>query len=162
MHAIVAPSANVQLARVSRAAARETGIRWKILLDGGYVECARLKAEALEIVRSLNLIRAGLGELTEFTRCWCGEWGWPEDLFDDDGLEASCGGSGELNCYCGGDFCVCHHHGEAQCWGCGDCMAEVDDEPPCDDEEDDGPWDYDHDPIDDLEPVPDREEGPLE
>ena len=49
--------------------------------------------------------------------CWCG---CKNPHFDDD-LEETCGGSGMLNCYCGGDQCVCHWHGGIQCDGCEDC-----------------------------------------
>jgi len=57
--------------------------------------------------------------------CWCGARGTYNELFSDD-LDESCGGSGELNCYCGGDFCVCHHHGSTECDGCEDCQDEDD------------------------------------
>ncbi len=57
---------------------------------------------------------------TEFT-CWCGARGKYAELFDDDCLDQTCAGTGSLNCYCGGDFCVCHHHGETECPGCEDC-----------------------------------------
>jgi len=55
--------------------------------------------------------------------CWCGEWITAEDL-ESDSLDASCAGTGELNCHCGGDTCVCHLHGEAVCVGCPDCDGE--------------------------------------
>lgn len=54
-------------------------------------------------------------------RCWCGAEGSFDDLFDDALYEEPCGGSGVLHCYCGGDQCVCHHHGETECPGCEDC-----------------------------------------
>lgn len=68
--------------------------------------------------------------------CWCGE---REPLYDEDGLDATCGGSGTLYCRCGGDQCVCHHHGEVECQGCEDCEERGggDDE---DAEMDDGDW----------------------
>ena len=53
--------------------------------------------------------------------CWCGAAGPYEDMFDSRFLDIWCGGSGTLHCYCGGDQCVCHHHGEARCPGCPDC-----------------------------------------
>lgn len=53
--------------------------------------------------------------------CWCGEVGTYKELCDDSGLEATCGGLGSLNCFCGGDQCVCHHHGETDCPGCPEC-----------------------------------------
>lgn len=55
-------------------------------------------------------------------RCWCGAEGTYDELFDDDGLDASCGGTGHVDCHCGGDLCVCHHHGqEVECPGCDEC-----------------------------------------
>ena len=63
----------------------------------------------------------------EHIRCWCGAEGSYEDLFDDSGLEDHCAGTGSLNCYCGGDFCVCHYHGETECPGCPDCQGDADD-----------------------------------
>lgn len=38
-----------------------------------------------------------------------------------DGLDSTCGGTGTLTCYCGGDQCVCGNNGEAECLGCADC-----------------------------------------
>jgi hypothetical protein len=48
--------------------------------------------------------------------CWCGE----EDPYYAP-LEGTCAGTGVMNCYCGGDQCVCHNHGEVECFGCADC-----------------------------------------
>ena len=59
--------------------------------------------------------------------CWCGAVGEYEELFYDLFLDSSCGGSGTLHCDCGGDQCVCHHHGEAECPGCPDCEGDEDD-----------------------------------
>lgn len=56
----------------------------------------------------------------ERVKCWCGEEGEEEDMFADE-LEHGCGGTGTVHCWCGGDMCVCHHHGEAPCFGCPDC-----------------------------------------
>lgn len=58
--------------------------------------------------------------------CWCGAKGKYSELCDLRGLEKGCGGSGSLACYCGGDLCVCHHHGEAECPGCSDCREDDD------------------------------------
>ena len=55
--------------------------------------------------------------------CWCGE---PHPHYAE--IYQTCGGSRFLNCICGGDFCVCHNHGEVECFGCPDC------EPPADEE----------------------------
>lgn len=61
---------------------------------------------------------------TETIRCWCGAQGTPAELFNFDHLSETCGGLGELHCYCGGDLCVCHNHGEVECDGCADCEDE--------------------------------------
>ena len=61
----------------------------------------------------------------EIITCWCGAKGTYDELFFDD-LEGGCGGSGTRNCYCGGDFCVCHNHGEMECPGCEDCEFDDD------------------------------------
>jgi hypothetical protein len=53
--------------------------------------------------------------------CWCGAQGTYEELFDESGLEDGCNGTGSVNCFCGGDQCVCHFHGETECPGCKDC-----------------------------------------
>lgn len=60
-------------------------------------------------------------------KCWCGaENPYCADV--EDGLDETCGGSGVLHCYCGGDLCVCHNHGEVQCDGCPDCDFDDDHE----------------------------------
>lgn len=41
-----------------------------------------------------------------------------------EGLEQRCGGMGVLNCFCGGDLCVCGNFGEVECFGCPDCEGE--------------------------------------
>lgn len=51
-------------------------------------------------------------------RCWCGV---SNAYFSDEPYDGGCGGSGTLVCYCGGDQCVCHNHGEVECGGCDDC-----------------------------------------
>lgn len=51
--------------------------------------------------------------------CWCGATGKYEELFEP--LPTRCGGYGVVECYCGGDLCVCHNHGEQDCLGCKDC-----------------------------------------
>lgn len=55
------------------------------------------------------------------TTCWCGVTGPVDELFDDDAVETDCGGTGTVHCYCGGDLCVCHNHGECECFGCESC-----------------------------------------
>lgn len=47
-----------------------------------------------------------------------------DDYDYDDGEEAyctTCDNSGYVNCYCGGDFCVCRWHGERPCRDCDRC-----------------------------------------
>ena len=74
----------------------------------------------------------------EIITCWCGAKGTYDQLFDDSGLPANgCGGSGVMYCECGGDQCVCHHHGEVQCDGCDDCRPEDHDDYDDDWDEDD-------------------------
>lgn len=69
--------------------------------------------------------------------CWCGE---TDPLFDDEGLDATCDGSGTLICHCGGDLCVCHHYGETECPGCEHCAElEGDDDGPFEDGDESGP-----------------------
>lgn len=65
---------------------------------------------------------------TDIIECWCGAKGTYEELFDDDFLDDGCSGTGMLQCYCGGDLCVCHNHGETDCPGCPDCEPEFDDD----------------------------------
>lgn len=55
-------------------------------------------------------------------RCWCGV----ENPYYAP-LPERCGGSGTFDCLCGGDFCVCHWHGEVECIGCPDCRESSDD-----------------------------------
>lgn len=59
---------------------------------------------------------------------------------ENDGLRQRCGGTGTLECNCGGDQCYCGNFGEAECFGCPDCEGERDED-----------WDYpDDDKYDDL------------
>lgn len=63
----------------------------------------------------------------EVIECWCGAKGTYDELFDDVDMDGGCNGTGEVNCYCGGDQCVCHHHGTCECPGCEDCEPDDDD-----------------------------------
>lgn len=65
--------------------------------------------------------------------CWCGATGTYDELFST--LLPGCGGTKTLHCYCGGDFCICHNHGEAECYGCAECQ----------DRDDHDDYDYDDD-----------------
>lgn len=60
---------------------------------------------------------------TEKDVCWCGV----ENPYYAP-LPSRCDGYGTLQCYCGGDFCVCHWHGETECFGCPDCQGDEMDE----------------------------------
>lgn len=58
-------------------------------------------------------------------RCWCGD---EVDAEEQRALTAEqlsyrtgCAGLGFYRCLCGGDFCVCHNHGDIECPGCRDC-----------------------------------------
>lgn len=51
--------------------------------------------------------------------CWCGATGSYDELFAP--IPDRCGGAGFFDCDCGGDLCVCHNHGEVECFGCEDC-----------------------------------------
>lgn len=64
-------------------------------------------------------------ETDELIACWCGAKGTYDELFTPG--PARCGGSGAVECECGGDLCVCHNHGEIECYGCPDC-EDADDE----------------------------------
>lgn len=52
----------------------------------------------------------------EDTPCWCGI---KNPYFAP--IPSTCGGSGTIDCRCGGDQCVCHWHGEVECLGCEEC-----------------------------------------
>lgn len=58
----------------------------------------------------------------ELITCWCGAKGTYDELFEK--VSDRCGGSGVVDCYCGGDLCVCHNHGEVDCDGCPDCESD--------------------------------------
>ena len=60
-------------------------------------------------------------------KCWCGAEGPHDELFSLAPYAETCGGTGYIPCFCGGDGCCCHHHGGIECDGCDDC-AEYDDE----------------------------------
>lgn len=77
------------------------------------------------------------GDYDDIITCWCGAKGTYEELFDDGCLDDCCGGSGYVECYCGGDQCVCHHHGqEVECPGCEDCEGlDFDDDDMGDDDD---------------------------
>ncbi len=64
--------------------------------------------------------------------CWCGAKGKYEEMFAP--MPSRCGGSGYMECECGGDLCVCHNHGEMECFGCPDCEGDSDDDFGYDDE----------------------------
>ena len=53
--------------------------------------------------------------------CWCGV----ENHYYAE-VGGNCGGTGMLDCHCGGDLCVCHNHGEVECFGCPGCEPDDD------------------------------------
>ena len=44
-------------------------------------------------------------------------------------LSRTCGGTGWLDCECGGDFCVCTLNGGIDCPGCEDCREYEHEDP---------------------------------
>src|SRR5579885_3616338 len=58
-----------------------------------------------------------LADEEEIITCWCGAMGTFDELFAPEVYEENCGGSGVLHCFCAGDFCCCHHHGQLECPG---------------------------------------------
>jgi hypothetical protein len=40
-------------------------------------------------------------------------------------VHGDCNGLGSIECLCGGDQCICHNHGAAQCDGCPECEPTV-------------------------------------
>lgn len=56
------------------------------------------------------------------TPCWCGE---ENPLYED--VMGPCDGSGDCECRCGGDTCICHNHGYGLCPGCEECEGDDDD-----------------------------------
>lgn len=57
--------------------------------------------------------------------CWCGV---VKPFFS--AVRGHCGGMGEIDCFCGGDLCVCHNHGSVECPGCPECEEADDDNHP--------------------------------
>lgn len=55
--------------------------------------------------------------------CWCGV----KDAYFAP-VRETCGGSGVIDCHCGGDLCVCHNHGEVECLGCEECEGGDDEQ----------------------------------
>ncbi|HET6584818.1 MAG TPA: hypothetical protein VFG69_15275 [Nannocystaceae bacterium] len=58
-------------------------------------------------------------------KCWCGVEGPANELFRREDLDEGCGGWGYRTCRCGGDHCVCHHHGAIDCNGCPECDEDL-------------------------------------
>lgn len=56
--------------------------------------------------------------------CWCGV----KNPYYAPVHHQTCGGMGIIDCHCGGDLCVCHNHGEVECFGCEDCEPDGDDD----------------------------------
>lgn len=70
-------------------------------------------------------------DLPELDVCWCGV---KNPYYAP--VEGTCGGTGMIECHCGGDLCVCHNHGEAECFGCEYCEPHFDDEAEAEEEMD--------------------------
>ena len=85
-----------------------------------------LRRQGLRLVRQPDILD------DEHWTCWCGE----KDAYCAE-INDTCGGTGMLTCLCGGDFCVCHNHGEVECLGCPDCRSDDDDEAGFDEGDDD-------------------------
>lgn len=90
------------------------------------------RVDARRMARALVALRSVAPVDVENEPCWCGV---ENPHYEDDGVAYGCSGSGEVDCDCGGDTCVCHNHGTLVCIGCENC--EVDD----DFVEFDGPYD---------------------
>jgi len=88
----------------------------------------RREEETDVVLGCVKIVEDGDPEPDSPYQCWCGAVGRPSELCDVSGLESGCGGLGVLNCYCGGDLCVCHHHGEVDCPGCPECEERDDEE----------------------------------
>lgn len=54
--------------------------------------------------------------------------------FHEAATDRGCGGTGSINCYCGGDLCVCGNNGSIECDGCEDCERDDDGFGPEDDQ----------------------------
>jgi len=80
----------------------------------------RAAAPLLREIAEMKAYEAGQTALDEIVKCWCGVEGKASEMFEECG-DDGCGGTGTLNCHCGGDLCVCHNHGEVECPGCPDC-----------------------------------------
>ena len=65
-------------------------------------------------------------DIDEEFQCWCGEKGPYSEMCDSSVFAQGCGGTGMIYCECGGEFCVCHNHGEIECPGCEDCEGDDD------------------------------------
>jgi hypothetical protein len=95
----------------------------------------RLKRERYDIRRhtSLTVQEFRKQEAEELNPpCWCGV----KNPYFAPVHHETCGGTGMINCYCGGDQCVCHNHGEVECFGCAECDQSDD----YDDDEYDESW----------------------
>ncbi len=46
--------------------------------------------------------------------------------YEIDDSDDTCGGLGYIECYCGGDNCVCDWNGEIPCGGCDQCEPNYD------------------------------------
>ena len=72
--------------------------------DGDYVVVTKAGREALEA-------RDALVNEVEWVE-------YPDETEEEPWCE-TCSGMGEVNCYCGGDLCICENYGSAPCPDCG-------------------------------------------
>lgn len=120
----------VTIERASRKEMRD-GYRWRVKVfdspDPEAIECW----ESFTLCRSLPEARDQAREQRRQAHFVNGQRAAYHSTYhadESDGLDATCGGSGILNCYCGGDMCVCGNGGEVECCGCADCEGENEDD----------------------------------
>jgi hypothetical protein len=85
----------------------------------------RLKRERYVILKHTGLsVREFRLREQDNPLCWCGV----KNPYYAPIHHECCGGAGYIECFCGGDQCVCHNHGEVECFGCADCDEHDDQE----------------------------------
>ncbi len=92
---------------------------WDHARDGGYCPGCGLFWAGVE---SFDFSRSGLCEQCRIQReadDYDYEQNWDEGDFEGRGYCDTCQNLGYLNCYCGGDLCICENNGEYPCPDCG-------------------------------------------